>query len=218
MRSLTLAALFALLIATPAAAAPSAPGRLEFEVLRNGAPFGRHTVIVSQREGGFDVRSQVALRVGAGPLTLFRYEQTCEESWRAGALTQLNCSTLKEGRRTQVRAQAATDTLRVTGARGEAALPASAWPTSWWTKPPVGATALLNTETGANAPMRVTRIGRETIDIGGQSVSAERIRVQGSLTADLWYDGSGRWVGCAFTARGQRVTYRLISPLASAPA
>lgn len=218
MRSLALAAAFALICAVPAYAAPSAPGRLEFEVLRNGQPFGRHTVTVSQRDGGFAVSSQVALRVGAGPLTLFRYEQSCEETWRAGALTQLNCSTLKEGRRVQVRAQAAGGNLRVTGARGEVLLPTTAWPTSWWTKPPVGATALLNTETGANAPMLVTRIGQEMIDVGGQSIRAERIRVQGSLTADLWYDENGRWVGCAFNARGQRVTYRLASALASAPA
>jgi hypothetical protein len=218
MRLLALVAAFALSCISSAIAAPSAPGRLEFEVFRNGQPFGRHTVTVSSQNGGYDVRSQAALRVGAGPLTLFRYDQSCDETWRAGALTRLSCATLREGRRTLVRAEAAGDGLRVSGARGELNLPRDIWPTSWWTKPPVGAENLLNTEIGANAPMRVTRIGEETIDVGGQRIRAERIRVQGSLTADLWYDERGRWVGCAFTARGQRVTYRLISPLSAAPA
>jgi hypothetical protein len=218
MRSLALAAAFALICTPSAFAAPSSAGRLEFEVLRNGQPFGRHVISVAAQSGGYGVRSEIELRVGAGPLTLFRYEQNCTETWRADGLTGLDCSTLKEGRRTIVHAETVGETLRVRRARGERDLPRDIWPTSWWTKPPIGAEILLNTETGVNTPMRVTRIGEESIDVGGQRIRAERIRVQGTLTADLWYDERGRWVGCAFTARGQRVTYRLISPLAAAPA
>jgi len=64
----------------------------------------------------------------------------------------------------------------------------------------------------------VTDMGRESFDVGGTQIQAQRIRVQGTLTVDLWYDTSGRWVGCSFTARGQNVTYRLASPRTSAPA
>ncbi len=66
--------------------------------------------------------------------------------------------------------------------------------------------------------VRVTNMGRETIDVEGQRIQADRVRVQGTLTVDLWYDAQGRWVGCEFTARGQRVEYRLTTALSSAPA
>lgn len=217
MRVLATAILY-LLLTQPAAASPSTGGRAEFEVLRNGQSFGRQVVTVSAEAGGFVARNTVSLRVGAGPLTLFRYEQTCDEHWSSGVLTMLNCSTLKEGRRRLVRAQQVGGALRVTGPGGEVDLPADTWPTSWWTKPPVGTDYLLNTETGARAPLRVRRVGAEMLNIGGRQIRVDHLRVEGTLAADLWYDEQGRWVGCAFNARGQSIQYRLVSALTDAPA
>lgn len=218
MRSWSLAALTALFLSSAASAAPSDAGRLVFEVTRNGHPFGQHVVTVSDAGDALRAQSHVSLRANAGPITVFRLEQTCSETWSRGVLQGLTCSTLKDGRRTQVRAELQNGRLRVTGAEGENWFPLGAFPTSWWTRPPVGTTTLLDTQTGE--PMRVTvrDMGRDTIEVGGRQIAAQRIRVQGTLTADLWYDAQGRWVGCAFNARGQRVEYRLATPLDSAPA
>jgi len=219
MRSLTLAALAAFTLSHAAAsAAPSDAGRLVFDVTRNGQPFGQHTVTVSDAGEGLRAQSRVALRANVGPVTVFRLEQTCSETWTGGVLAGLTCSTLKDGRRTQVRAEMRGGRLRVVGAEGENWFPLGAFPTSWWTRPPAGATTLIDTETGEPMRVRVTRIGRETIEVGGRRIAAERIRVQGTLTADLWYDTQGHWVGCEFTARGQRIAYRLATPLSAAPA
>ncbi len=43
-------------------------------------------------------------------------------------------------------------------------------------------------------------MGRENFTLDGRTIQADRVRVQGTLTSDLWYDAEGRWVGCAFTA------------------
>lgn len=211
-------ALAAFCLAGEAAASPTEPGRIEFEVLRNGQPFGRHVVSVSGTGDELRAQNQVVLRAGVGPVTVFRYEQSCAEIWRGGVLVGLDCVTLKEGRRTQVRAELREGRLRVAGAGEARFFPLGAFPTTWWTRPPRNADTLLDTETGAAMPVRVTRLGRETIEVGGQRVAADRIRVQGSLAVDLWYDTEGRWIGCAFTARGQEITYRLTSPLGEAPA
>lgn len=218
MRSLSLAALAALFLSTAASAAPSDAGRLVFDVTRNGQPFGRHSITVSGAGDSLRAESRVALRANAGPITVYRLEQTCSETWSDGALAGFACSTLKDGRRTQVRGEVRNGRLRVIGAEGETYFPLGAFPTSWWTRPPAGATTLIDTQTGEPMRVRVTNMGRETISVGGAQVQAERIRVQGTLTADLWYDAQGRWVGCAFTARGQRVEYRLSTPLSAAPA
>lgn len=217
MRMLALA-VAALCLSGAAVAAPSEAGRTEFEVLRNGEPFGTHVIEVSGAGDDLRARSTVALRAGLGPLTVFRLEQTCTETWSDGVLAGLACSTLKDGRRTQVRGEVRDNRLHVSGAEGEHWFPLGAFPTSWWTRPPTGAEALIDTETGAPMQVRVTRMGRETITVGGHSVQADRIRVQGTLTVDLWYDAEGRWVGCAFTARGQNIVYRLASPRGAAPA
>ena len=217
MRSLALAALAALCVTSAAGASPSDAGRTVFEVTRNGQPFGRHTISVTGSGDDLRAQSDVAMRVDVGPLTMFRLEQSCTEVWADGTLSGLSCSTLKDGRRTRVRAEQRDGRLRVTGADGEHWFPLSAMPGSWWTRPAEGV-AIINTETGAPMQVRVTRVGRETINVGGQSIRADRIRVQGALTVDLWYDLDGRWVGCSFMARGQNIQYRLASPVSGLPA
>lgn len=207
-------AAFALLVATLqiSSAWAAAPGGVEFEVLRNGAPFGRHVVSVREASERIEVESRVELRVGVGPLTLFLYEHGCNETWRRGALSELRCTTLRDGRRTQIVARRDGSRLRVAGEEGEVFFPVDALPTSWWIRPPIGDTAMIDTETGARLALRVTDMGPDTVQAGGVRISAQRIRVQGRLIVDLWYDAQGRWVGCAFTARGQRIVYRLASP------
>lgn len=219
MRSVALGALAAILLSSATAvAAPSDSGRLVFDVSRNGEPFGRHTINVSGTGGNLRAESSVALRANLGPITAYRLEQSCTETWSSGSLAAISCSTLKDGRRTQVRGQVVDGRLRVTGANGEHWFPFGALPTSWWTRPPMSVRTLIDTQTGAPMSVRVTNIGRETIDVAGQRIAADRIRVQGTLIVDLWYDTQGRWVGCSFRARGQNIAYRLATPLDAAPA
>ncbi len=206
------------LLAAPVQAAPSSAGQVEFEVLRNGQPFGRHVVRVSGADGRYHVESSADLSVAVGPVTLFRYEHACSETWDAGVLAGLRCSTLRDGRRTRVEAVREGDELRVTGTQGESEFPLGALPTSWWTKPAANVTSMIDTETGARMPLRVSHLGRETIEAGGAWIEADRVRVQGTMSVDLWYDAQGRWVGCAFATRGQRIEYRLATPRAAGPA
>jgi hypothetical protein len=201
-----------------ASAEPSRPGRLEFEVTRNGSPFGVHSVVVSRAGERLQSRSSVTLRASVGPVTVYRYEHRCQETWDDAQLVALSCSTLKNGRELSVNGAVSDDALVIAGAGGEERFALGALPTTWWTRPPTNVNSLIDTETGAPMPVRITSMGRETIDVGGVSIEAERIRVQGTLAVDLWYDAQGRWVGCRFTARGQTIEYRLTSPLASAPA
>lgn len=218
MRSLALAAVAAFCLTGAATASPSDAGRSVFEVTRNGQPFGRHTIAVTGSQDNLRAQSEVEFHANAGPLTVYRLEQSCTEVWSRGALSGLSCTTTKNGRRTRVRAEQTGGRLRVVGADGEHWFPAGALPASWWSRPPTEISTMIDTQTGAPMRVTLTRMGRETIEAGGQRIQAERIRVQGTLTVDLWYDDQGRWVGCAFTARGQNIRYRLASPLTGLPA
>lgn len=218
MRLLLLAALFVIGFTQPSYASPNEGGRVEFEVLRNGQPFGRHHVHVTEVGGALRAQTSVALRVAAGPVTLFRYDHDCTETWRDGVLTALQCETLKDGRRMRIEGATRGGQLRVSGPRGETTFGPQTLPTSWWVRPPIGVDHMLDTETGARLPLRITRMGEEAISVGGERVQAERVRIHGALTVDLWYDADDRWIGCAFAVRGQRIEYRLVSPRGLAPA
>jgi|688.fasta_scaffold549951_2 hypothetical protein len=209
--------IMAMLATAPAANAAAGAGRLEFAVTRNGEPFGAHTVLVTEANGELNVRNAVALRAGVGPLTVFRFEHECTERWRAGALQAMACETLEDGRRTAVSASRTPSGIRVTGPAGATNFPADALPTTWWTTSVLNRNRLIDAETGEAMPITVTRRGAETLTVGGQPVQTTRYLVQGTIAMDIWYDNQGRWVRAAFTARNQRIEYRLVSPLSAAP-
>jgi hypothetical protein len=210
------AALF-LALSAPALAA-STPGHVQFEVMREGHSFGRQGVTVSMRNGGLTAETNANLHAGLGPLTLFSYTQRCSESWRDGALTSLQCSTRQNGRIKSVQGRLADGSLRMNGTAGALTFAPGTLPTSWWTRPPASTREMINSETGDRLPVRIITIGRETIIANGVRIAADHIRVQGTLAVDLWYDDAGHWVGCAFTAQGQHMTYRLLTPPADGPA
>lgn len=197
--------------------AGSHPGRVEFEILREGHHFGHQAVAVVLENGQLAAKSQADLRAALGPVTLFNYTQRCDEIWREGALVNLSCATRQNGRGQTVQASLAGDRLEVHGVSGRATFPAGVLPTSWWTRPPLNTSVMLNSQNGARLPVRVTFLGHDTLQIQGQRIAADHIRVQGTLSVDLWYDAQGHWVSCAFAMLGQHFTYRLLTPPADGP-
>jgi len=203
--------------APSAAARPTSPGHIEFDVFRNGQPFGRQSVVVHESGGRLIAHTSADLQANLGPLRVFTYTQRCREAWRDGRLAELNCSTTKNGRRTAVTGATSTNGFNVRNSRGALSFAGDVLPTSWWSRPPLSTREMLNTETGQRLPVRVMLVGRETIEVGGQRIAADRIRVQSTLTVDLWYDDEGRWVNSAFTIDDQLITYRLVSAPSAGP-
>lgn len=211
------AAALAALSVDPAGAEARTAGHVAFDVLREGRPFGRQSVTVSAAGDDMVAETGAELRYVLGPLTLFSYSQHCRENWRAGALVGLRCLTQQNGRRKAVNGAAASGAFRVANGAGAVQFPTEILPTSWWSKPPLETREMVNTETGERLAVRVSALGQEWIEAGGQRIRADHIRVVGTLPVDLWYDEAGHWVGCAFTLSGQHMTYRLTTPRAEAP-
>ncbi|MGE3142950.1 MAG: DUF6134 family protein [Hyphomonadaceae bacterium] len=213
MRALIAALAVSLTCAFPAGAAET-PGRSTFQVLRNGSPFGSHTIEVrAGADGVLIAESRAHLQVKLGPITFFRYRQDCDETWAGGRIETLRCVTLKDGKHTNVAMRRTGEGLSVTVDDGRATiLPANTQPTSWWSRSVLQAGPLIDTQTGKRTPaLTVEHIGRGPFTLNGAAIQADHYRVHGTTTIDLWYDAAGHWVGCVFTARGQRVEYRLTS-------
>ena len=121
-RPFTLAIVLALAfsaVASEPAEAASAAGRIEFEVLREGQPFGSRGVTVTLRDGVLQAETTANLQVQFGPITLFSYTQRCSATWRNGALVTLRCLTLQNGRDENVEGGLNAGALRVAGATGK---------------------------------------------------------------------------------------------------
>ncbi|RKR02848.1 DUF6134 family protein [Maricaulis maris] len=201
-------ALSALLLAAavPAAAKSEMPRDVVFDVYRNGSLFGEHAVRFEQLPGGeLQVDIDVELRVGFGPVTVFRYQHAADEVWADGALQSLQASTLKDGDRERFTLRRRPDGhVDIDGDIVEALHPSSHW--SGYTP---GVPAVLNTETGEPMPVEIEDLGVGTVTTADGVIEARHLRMTGTVSVDLWYDATGRWVGCAFTIGDQDIVYRL---------
>ncbi|WP_420432390.1 DUF6134 family protein [Hyphobacterium sp.] len=192
-------------------AVPTA-GTIEFDVYRGNSRFGSHILRFEEIGDRLRVTSDVDLRVRIGPITVFRYEHDATEVYEGDTLLSFEAETLKDGKRLVVALDRAGDRLtgRGTDVDGNPLTverAAGLILSSHWQGYSEGTDVILNTETGEEMPVTIREIGVETLSIGGRDVAARHIRVEGSLTLDLWYGPDGEWLRCAFSARGQEVTY-----------
>jgi hypothetical protein len=70
---------------------------------------------------------------------------------------------------------------------------------------------LLNTLTGEVSQLNVTELGRDTLQLGDETIVATHYQLGGDLDdTHSWYDQNGRWLGMEFSARdGSRIRVRL---------
>lgn len=205
----------------PAAAQPGAAMRpvpqwtprdgdqLVFDVLRNGSPFGIHTVRFSRAGDELVVDTDIELKVMLGPFTAFHYVHDAVERWKAGRIQSVQARTRNEGVWKELRAERVGEALRVQGAAFTGALEGVVIPSSHWNAAQMMQRAMFSTETGEMLPMTVTDRGVETVRTSSGPVSARRFDVDSDVDASFWYDMTGRWVKCAFVAKGSRVEYVL---------
>ena len=199
-------------LVAPASAAVPESGRLEFEVLRNGDPLGRHILTFEERGDELFVDVDVELKVRIGPITPFFYAHDVREEWEDGNLVSLRSTTRKDGRDFRVEATRTADgKLAVASTEFTGEVPGDVPPSTWWNNAVLERGQILSTESGKAIPAEATFIGRETIIAEGQEIEANRWRMVSELTIDLWYDDAGRWVKCQFEARGSTIEYVLVA-------
>ncbi|MDJ0922487.1 MAG: DUF6134 family protein [Henriciella sp.] len=183
---------------------------IDFTVLRKGRPFGQHKLTFAENEAGLlEVTSDVDLRVKIGPITAFRYRLDSVENWIDGKLVSLTGKTNNDGRKDSVTVQANGDGLYVDGTEFKGEAPATIIPSSHWNRMQVYSDRMLSTESGEIIEMDVQTIGRESVQVGEQTIDATHYRLVSDLTVDLWYDDQSRWVKLAFEVRGQPIEYVL---------
>lgn len=209
-----IAGLFALVVlAQPASAGPWQPAdgdRIAFDVLRDGGEFGTHILTFAKSGDLLTVKTDVQLRVGLGPITLFEYLHDVTERYVAGKLVWVGSRTKNEGKWKTLSAQAGEGGLKVTGEAFKGLLAGIVIPSTHWNEDEMKQRAMFSTETGEMLPMTVKDRGLERVKIGkSATVEARRYDVDSELDASFWYDAEGRWVKCAFETQGSKIEYVL---------
>ena len=189
---------------------PKDGDEISFKVLRKGKPFGTHKVSFDvAADGTLTATTDVKLKAGLGPITVFNYELDATETWKDGQLVGLKGQVDDDGKDGSVRASSTGESLNVNGTDYSGAVPLGILPSSHWNVAQTRATQLLSTEDGELIKINVVDKGQDTVVVDGQRVDARRYLMDSDIDVDLWYDAEGRWVKLAFEARGQQIEYAL---------
>lgn len=186
---------------------------LEFEAFRNGSSIGAHRLSFRTEGSTVKVDVSIRLKVDLAFITVYRYEHDSQESWDGGKLVGLATRTNDDGKKTEVRAKADGDELKIEGSGGGFSLPLGTYPTSYWKREIAQQTLVLDTQDGVRTKVQSAAPVRETYPVLGKAVPADRYSLSGELPIDLWYTPKGEWIGLRFTSKGSEITYARRTPL-----
>ncbi len=184
---------------------------IAFEVFRKGDKFGTHKVSFDLEGDKLTAITDVDLRVGAGPITFFSYRLDATEVWQGDQLVSVRGKLKEGGDREAVQAEKNGEAIKVSGSAFEGEAPASILPSSHWRSEIVTASQMLSTENGALISITAQAAGSEALEIDGRTINATRYEIDADVPYTIWYDEQGRWVKLEFTARGDKIEYRLAS-------
>ena len=169
--------------------------RLSFQVFRSDSPIGTNVLTFTRSGDTLEVGIVLDLRVGLGPITLFRYSLRGTERWRGGQLEQLDAMTNDDGTQDFARVRRDATGLWVEGSKAARyRAPANALPSNHWNAAELDG-PWINPQDGTLLHPVVARQGPGTVsDVQGQPLAAQRYALTGDVRMDLWYDAASTWV------------------------
>jgi len=185
-------------------------GRLVFNVSRNGSPIGTHALSFSVQGNTLTVSIEVALKVGLGFITLYRYRHEAEERWVDGRFVSLRSKTDDNGTRLQVDARRTPSGVVIqTGTGPEALAPVVARPFTHWAAGDAR-TKLFNPQNGQLIAQPLVPTGPGTVALAnGQSITATGFSLAGREPLRDWYDAATVWAALDGRGKdGSSITYR----------
>jgi len=193
------------------AQASSVPNSKEihFQILRNGSPFGTHSLVFSENEKDQTVVDiNIQMKYSLGPVNIFKYVHSNQEIWEGNEIVSVNSYTYDNGEEYSVEAVWYDDYADIRAQNKSYDAPASIYSTSYWNKAMLEADELLNTQKGNIEKIKVTSLGKEDIISEGQTIEAEAYQLDAHIPLKIWYDADSKeWVKLKFTIRGSELEY-----------
>jgi hypothetical protein len=189
------------------------PGKsLGFAVMRKGSRIGTHMLTFDQAGDTLTVHVDVELRVGLGPIVLFRYQHHATEVWKAGQLVSVDTETNDDGTPNKVTGRRTADGFEVEGTKAKPYIaPDNALPATHWNHKQLDG-PWINTQDGRLMHPTITPKGKEMIPVAsGAKILARHFALTGDAILETYYDDAANWVGLNFKAGdGSLVLYEMI--------
>lgn len=195
----------------PAMAPTPAQQVFDFDVNLDKRPIGTHRFIVNrQADGATSIRSAASFDVRFLGIAAYRYRHQATEQWQGDCLSAIEASTDDNGRSLLVSGGQRDGRFQLQQP-ADTALPGCLSAYAYWNRDLLlRQSALLNPQTGKLDALRVEPLGRQTLELKGQAITAERYRLHAAQNViELWYSLRGEWLRLESTTGSRRLIYRL---------
>ncbi len=208
-RRLFLAGLGAFAVAPARAALPVPANRiLAFDVMRKGRKIGSHVLRFEPSGDDLRVLIEVALAVGFGPITFFKYQHDAVELWRGGEWASIEATTVQNGKTMRVSGRRTATGVAVDGPKGKFVAPANTLAATHWNRRMLDG-PFLNTQTGEVQRPKIERRGEVMVPARTGQLRAEHFAMTGEVVLDTYYDAAPSWAGLRFkSGDGSWISYQ----------
>lgn len=183
-----------------------------YTVERKGKTIGHYRLQFEQQPDRLNVNVEMQLQIRVLALFNYRFDYRAQEQWTAdGRLQRLEISIDDDGSFKTHSIQRHQNQLCRVEADNCAPLGEQLLTSNHWHPYLPQQQQLLNTLTGEVSQLNVTELGRDTLQLGDETIVATHYQLGGDLDdTHSWYDQNGRWLGMEFSARdGSRIRVRL---------
>jgi hypothetical protein len=208
VRGAATAAMAAYLPAARAMSSPRANG-LAFQVLRHGSVIGTHTVQFESVGTTLLAHIDCALRIGFGPIALFRYHHQAIERWENGRFAALDTATDNNGTTLSVTARRTPTGIEIRSGDTTRMAPAGALPLTHWNQACMSA-PLFNPQDGKLLQETAHFQGQDRVMLAdGRIIAAQHYAMRGVAPIEDWYDTTQTWTALrAHVKDGSVLEYR----------
>lgn len=195
------AALLAAVVAT-SAAPPATTQDYHYTVRRGGTVIGRFDFAVRDDGARREVKAEMKILVKLLIFPIYRATHHRTEVWQAGRLQRLDGTSVYNSKHYQMRLALQEGRYALTTNGATTALSGPVLTFVPWL-PAVTGEATMVTEKGKSHALTLSRVGSETIRVGGRDHVTERYQMAGEKTRDLWFDAEGLLVQASYEASGE---------------
>ncbi|HUZ90531.1 MAG TPA: DUF6134 family protein [Methylocella sp.] len=197
MRTIALSLTLLTLPVMPAGAdSPAAATKIHqvFDIIRGNDKIGTDTVDIEHQNDTTTVKVKTDVSVKVMFIEAYRYQHSCNETWKNGQLIAFKSRTNDNGTKHVIDVTAAPDKLSMDADGKHSDLPKTAAPVSLWTKEVIiHQSVAFDPDTGKRRALKVTDLGEEVVTLHGVPHHTHHYKIADSLTGDfardLWYDG-----------------------------
>ena len=203
-------------LALPAGGRAAAlPVERRFAIFRDDREIGRHEVRFTPTAGGFDVRTDIDIKVKVAFITAFHFKQRADDRWIDGQLVESRVTTDDNGKASSTEIEARGSTLSVEGGVDNRNLQVplgTMTDIAFWNLEIVRQRTLVDIQRATLTDVVASSGGSETITLASGPIAAERFTIdsRSGRNGDIWFDAAGNWVMGRLVTRGETLDYRLI--------